>query len=284
MRPLLGVLGLLLVALATLVVLAQRRWRAGSVALVARFRQAAPGAVSARCGASELRDLPDPVARYLGAALPEGQRRVRLARLRQTGRFLVRPQDDAWAPFEATQHLCARPTGFVWDARMRLGAGIAIRVRDSFVDGRGSMRASLLGLIGLVSAQGTPELAAAALMRYLAEAAWLPTALLPAAGVVWSPLDATASRATLGVAGTTVSLDFRFGKDGLVESVFAQARGREVEGRSVPTPWQGRWSEYAERHGMKVPLAGEVEWLLPEGPQVYWRGRVEAITYEYEAG
>jgi hypothetical protein len=30
---------------------------------------------------------------------------------------------------------------------------------------------------------------------------------------------------------------------------------------------------------MRNPVAGEVEWLLPAGPQVYWRGRVEEIEY-----
>jgi hypothetical protein len=83
------------------------------------------------------------------------------------------------------------------------------------------------------------------------------------------------------VAATAVSLDFRFGPDGLVESVFTPARGRDVDGRSVPTPWQGRFSEYDERAGMRIPLAGEVEWLLPEGPQVYWRGRLVGVEYEW---
>jgi hypothetical protein len=32
---------------------------------------------------------------------------------------------------------------------------------------------------------------------------------------------------------------------------------------------------------MRIPLGGEVEWLLPEGPQVYWRGRITEIVYEY---
>jgi hypothetical protein len=29
---------------------------------------------------------------------------------------------------------------------------------------------------------------------------------------------------------------------------------------------------------MRIPTTGEVEWLLAEGPQVYWRGRITEIT------
>lgn len=34
--------------------------------------------------------------------------------------------------------------------------------------------------------------------------------------------------------------------------------------RYVPTPWQGRFWNYEERGGMRVPLYGEVAWMLPE--------------------
>jgi hypothetical protein len=106
-------------------------------------------------------------------------------------------------------------------------------------------------------------------------------ALLPGQGLVWTPLDDSSARATLSAGATNVFLDFRFGPDGLVQSVFTPARARNVAGRAVPTPWQGRWSAYEERGGIKVPMAGEVEWLLPEGPQIYWRGRMIHIEYEY---
>ena len=77
--------------------------------------------------------------------------------------------------------------------------------------------------------------------------------------MVWTALDDASARATLSVASTTVSLDFHFGADSLVSRVFTPARARDVSGRSVPTPWQGRFSRYEERGGMRIPLAGEVE-------------------------
>lgn len=53
-----------------------------------------------------------------------------------------------------------------------------------------------------------------------------------------------------------------------------------MDGQSVPTPRQGRFFEYGERNGIRIPLSGEVEWLLPEGPQVYWRSRIGGVFYE----
>lgn len=51
-------------------------------------------------------------------------------------------------------------------------------------------------------------------------------------------------------------------------------------GRSVPTPWHGRFSDYAWRDDMRIPLAGEVEWVLPTGPQTCWRGRIRGVSFE----
>lgn len=229
--------------------------------------------------------LPEPVARYLALVLPAGRPPPRCVRLVQQGTFLVRPEAGRWGPFAAVEHLAADPPGFVWDARIRMGPGIVARVRDGFVGGQGRMQVALGGVLPLVDRVGTPGLAAGALHRFLAEAVWCPAALLPGRapppeGLSWTTLDDRSARATLGVGATRVSLDLRFGADGLVESVFAPDRVRDVSGRGVPTPWRGRFSGYERRDGVLLPLAGEVEWLLPEGPQPYWRGRITDVAFD----
>ncbi|HET9315520.1 MAG TPA: DUF6544 family protein [Vicinamibacteria bacterium] len=229
-------------------------------------------------GPGDAEALPQPVHRYFERALPEGQRRIAWARVQQRGSFLVRAP-GRWRQFRATQTFTTRPPGFVWDARIRLLAGVPILVRDSFHEGAGSMRATLLGF-RLADTAGTPAIATAALQRYLAEAALLPTALLPSAGVSWTPIDASSARASLAAGTTRVSLEFRFGGDGLVESVYAPARMRDVKGQGVATPWLGRWWDYEEQDGLLAPRRGEVEWLLPQGPRPYWRGEITRIEYE----
>jgi len=74
---------------------------------------------------------------------------------------------------------------------------------------------------------------------------------------------------------------FRFNEDGLIDTVRAEARSRTVGGTVVPTPWHGRVWNYAIRDGMRVPLDGEVAWLLPEGVKPYWRGRITTLSYEF---
>jgi hypothetical protein len=88
------------------------------------------------------------------------------------------------------------------------------------------------------------------------------------------------ARATLTATGLQVSLDFHFGHDGFIERVYSASRPRIVGREAIGTPWQGRFGDYAERGGMVIPHSGEVEWLLPTGPQPYWRGRITGAAYE----
>jgi hypothetical protein len=199
----------------------------------------------------------------------------------QAGAFLVRPP-RTWRPFRAVQTFDTAPPGFAWDARIRVLPGVAITVHDAFCEGQGSVSARLLRFFPLASAGGTPAIAVGALQRYLAEAVLLPTALLPREGVGWEALDERRARATLTAGPASASLEFAFGEDGLVESVFAPDRPRDLGGgRSVPTPWRGRWWDPVVRDGMRVPSRGSVEWVLAEGPLPYWRAAVTDVTCRY---
>ena len=187
---------------------------------------------------------------------------------------------DLWKPFASIQQVRAAPPGFVWHARNFVLPGIAVQVHDAYVDHEGLLHAALLGLWTVAQVRGGGDFARDELMRWLAEAAWVPTALLPSQGVRWEAIDEHRARATLRDGAIEATLDFEFGADDLIAAVRAPARGRMVDGRRIPTTWEGRWSRYEQRGGMWIPITGEVAWLLPEGRKAYWRGTLTAADYD----
>lgn len=227
----------------------------------------------------DLADLPDPVRRYLDAAIDEGRPRVRTVRLRQRGGFRLGGASSPWRPLEATQHVTVRPPGFVWDARVDAFPLVPVRVVDSFVGGSGGLRASLLGLVDVADADPGTELDEGELLRYLAESVWFPTALLPGEGVAWEPIDDRSARATVSHRGTTASAVFRFDEEGMVARVSAD-RPRELpDGSFERTPWTGRFRNYRDRDGLRVPTEADVAWSLPAGDLTYWRAGVTDLEY-----
>lgn len=230
---------------------------------------------------SILQQVPPPVQRYFRAVLKPGQPIVSVARFTHTGTFNMGETTPSWRSFSSAQIVTTSPPGFDWDARVRMAPGLSAFVHDAYVAGEGLLHAEALGLFTVADMRGTPELAQGELLRYLAEAMWYPTALLPRDGLVWTPIDDASARATLTDGATSVSLDFRFDPDGLIESSFASARPRTAGGVITPTPWKGTAWRYELRQGVLIPIEAEVAWILPGGPYPYWRGEITGIDYEY---
>ena len=116
--------------------------------------------------------------------------------------------------------------GLDWDARVAIMPGVAIRVHDTYVAGEGILQASLFGLFSLVDLRGTGELAEGELMRFFAEAAWYPTALLPSQGVRWQAVDDHSAHGRLTDGHLSVTMLFIFSGNAVLESVRAERRGR----------------------------------------------------------
>lgn len=256
-------------------------WGKHTRALRKRLHAARSRILPAIVSFREIDGLPEPVQRYFRLTLKEGQPMVAGARVRHRGTFDMGTSSSQWKPFTSEQEVVTRRRGFVWDARVAIMPGLSVRVHDAYVAGEGILHAALFGLFSVVDIRGAPEIAQGELMRFVAESAWYPTALLPSQGVRWEDIDARSAGATLTDGAVTLTMVFTFNDQGLIESIRADSRGRMVGKETIPTPWQGHFWHYQQRDGMTVPFEGEVEWLLPEGPKPYWRGRIEYLAYDF---
>lgn len=256
------------------------RWRENAKTLLARLDSSRSSKSSAPYSSREMEGLPSSVQRYFRAVLKEGQPMVMAVTLTQSGTFNMNEAEPSWKAFTASQRVTTSRPGFVWDACILMFPGISVFVHDAYIAGEGILHASFLGVYSLADAKGGRDAALGELMRYLPEAAWYPTALLPRNGIIWEAIDDNAARATISDGEWHVTMTFRFNSEGLIDTVYSDGRSRLVGKRVETMPWQGRFKNYEERNGMKIPLYGEVEWLTPEGPKPYFRGTLTSIAYE----
>lgn len=230
---------------------------------------------------SELSDLPGCVQRYFRYALSPGQLTVRSVRMLQKGALRLGKNEWSWQPFTAEQVVSTRPAGFIWNAVVRMPLGINIHVVDSYFGFEGETEAELGSLIRLAKVSGRSEVATAALLRFLAEAVWYPTALLPSAGVNWRESGENRAVARLVDGENSVELEFRFDPGGPVVSVFSSGRNRLVKGHFELTPWEGLLFDYELNRRMMVPMRASVRWHLPEGTFPVWEGELQTIQYDF---
>jgi hypothetical protein len=230
---------------------------------------------------SKFEQLPPPVVRYFQLVLRDGQPLIRIARFSQKGELRTNEKSDKWSPFEANQIVVPAAPGFQWNARISIAPLLHVQVCDTYIAGKGSGRVSLMSAITLAHDEDIRELNSGALHRYIAEAVWYPTALLPDAGVKWSEVDDNTAIATLTDSGTTISLEFRFNHAGEVTGIYTPERYGRFDGEYELHPWEGHFRNYEERNGIMVPMEGEVGWHLPDGWWSFWKGNIIQINYDF---
>lgn len=277
-----GICACVLVACAVALLIGQGRERDRAKALVKSLLRSDSAHALNRVRFSSLSELPSPVVRYFRHVLTAGQPLIRSAAIWQSGTIRTSTTSDRWRPFTAEQVVAPVNRGFLWNAKVQMPLALHMRVLDSYADGVGSGRVTLLSALAVGSDSGVPELNSGALHRYLAEAVWYPTALLPQSGVAWAPIGDHAAMATLTDKGTTVSLEFRFNDADEVVSVYSPGRFSRIDGTYRQVPWEGHFRNYALKSGMRVPRYGEVGWYEGSEWKVVWKAEITQQTMELD--
>jgi hypothetical protein len=118
-------------------------------------------------------------------------------------------------------------------------------------------------------------------MRFFAEAAWYPTALLPSQGVRWEAVDDRSAYATLEEGDITLTMLFTFDEQGLIDTVRAEARGRAVGDEIVRRP--GRVASGTTKSVVACKCLSTARWPgCRRGEKPYWRGHITELDYEFQ--
>jgi hypothetical protein len=191
-------------------------------------------------------------------------------RLRQTGEIRLNLHQP-WRSFKAEQQIDARSLEFHWVAKLRIAPLVHTTVTEAFQDGHGWMEARVLG-VPLQRSTGA-EIDDTELIRLLSELVWCPMALVHP-DLVFEAVDNRTLR--VGLKDHRALTDVTIGIDdsGRVLEVKAEGRPRLIGKDTIATDWRGRFGDYREINGVRMPTRGELAWMLPDGVFTYFRGRI----------
>lgn len=240
--------------------------------LLQKSQDTTPAAIAA----ADIIKLPEPVQRYLRYSGVIGKEKIQTVRLKQKGFF--RPQENlSWMPMIAEQYYTINPPGFLWFGIVKSLPFLSISARDKFVDGHGNMLVKIQSFFTLTNASGE-KLDQGALLRYLGEIMWFPTAWL-SNYIHWQEIDNNSAEVTLHYNGLKVSAILHFNAEGQIVKLTAQ-RYREVKGEYFLDEWEAiPMNEYREVNGLRIPSKVEVVWKLRSGDFSYFRGELVDINY-----
>jgi len=226
---------------------------------------------------NDLEGLPEPVQRYFKYTLRDGQEHIRFVRLKQVGEFRMK-ENQPWMPIKAEQYFTTEDPAFIWRVKLTMAPFIGIEGRDMYYQGKGNMLIKLLSTITVADAAGS-EMDISSLIRFLSEAPWFPTALLPSDYIEWKEIDSNSAQAVIKDNGYTASGIFTFNEKGEIIKFVTNDRYMEADGKYFKEQWAGYYKNYQEIEGMKIPTEGEVEWNLSDKDLQYAKLKITDIQY-----
>lgn len=220
-------------------------------------------------------ELPGPVRSVaLSAGAGQGGA-IRAVRLTQQAEMQLDARKP-WQPLSARQVISVSTPGFSWLACSRKGPVAVLAILDAYVAGSGLLEARLFGAIALADAHG-PDLSRGEAMRYLAELPWAPDAILCNPEIEWSVAMDGWMEARLSLEAGTALVRLRANDQGDIVEITAKDRpARLPDGTTALMDWRGLFSAHAEMGGRRIPLAGEVGYVVDGQYRPYWRGRIKS--------
>ena len=225
---------------------------------------------------SEIAKLPPPVRTWLRNSGVVGKLPIRITKLNQSGWIRLKPDQAEWTQSPSEQIINLAAPSFVWNVRMSL-QGMPVLGMDQFIRGQGSMWITLFGLIPIARVGPQPKINQSALLRFLGEIVWTPTAAL-SPWVEWMAIDERSARARMSVDGVSGEAVFHFSESGDVERFVALRYKKITDVR--PTEWRADIKAVQTFQGIRIPSAIEATWILPEGTFTWYKFEITHLEYE----
>jgi hypothetical protein len=194
-----------------------------------------------------------------------------LVRLKQHGTSATSLRVGAMK-FYAMQSIDVRRPEFEWHAS--IGPFGCISVLDALKGGEADLEVRVFGRFRIAGGNGGAVGAKGEIMRYLAELAWAPDAILYNHSLAWTVIDERTLRVSAGRQRGRGEVELRLDENGHIASVFAPDRPRREGHSFVERPWNGRFFDYRKHQRRWLPFAAEVGWTLEEQTFIAWRGEI----------
>ena len=228
-----------------------------------------------------VQSLPPAVIKWLETAGVIGKPEISYGHLKQTGEMRTSP-DGNWMSFEAQQVVNLENPSFIWDTEVKMAPLITLHGRDKLMNGNGEMLIKLLSLVPVVDEDPGEKMNTGAMLRFLGEICWFPSAAL-CEFITWEETGRYTAKATLRIGQTEVSGDFTFNGAGDMESFEALRYygGGEEAKQEI---WFIKALEYREFSGYRIPAKCAVTWKLPEGDFNWLNLEITSIEFNQLPG
>jgi hypothetical protein len=226
---------------------------------------------------SGITHLPEPVQKWLTVTGIVGRAPITSIHMKQNYLIKLKPGQKKWYPTTSEQYATTDPPSFVWKAEVNFLPGITVSGRDKFIENDAEMVFNLLSVISVAKDGHNPKINESALLRFLGEMVWYPSAAL-SDYITWEGIDEDKAKATMTLNELSGEGIFTFDESGFVKG-FSAMRYQGSGPEAKRTAWEVNIQETGEFEGIKIPTKGKVTWKLESGDWTW--AKFEIVAYSF---
>jgi len=248
------------------------------VTSAARFKATAGMQDDALVTKEDLRNLPEPMARYLRFSGVLGRKRISAVHLVHSGQF--KPgADRAWMSIDGEYFLTTKKPSFFWYGKVNVVPGISFVALDSYAGGSGRMVVKLMSVFRIVDDRSR-QVSASAFGRAVAELTMAPTFFLDRARVRCAHAGNNQVRCTVTDGDFSTHADLFVNDDGSLNRVELMRYFDRGNGKATLERFTGKGSRPKCFDGRMLASRMDGVWNLPEGDLHYVSFDVDRVDFE----
>jgi hypothetical protein len=225
----------------------------------------------------DIKNLPEPVQKYIRYANAIGKEKVRNFTVAFEGEFRLDPK-KGWAKMKAQQYTDLTDTTRLYYMDMKM-FGLPVYGLHRYIDGKATMLAKVAGLIKVVDGSGS-EMNEGETVTIFNDMCMLAPGSLIDERIEWETVDSKTVKAAFTNKGIKVHAVLYFNDKGELINFVSEDRYYSPTGKTYEKyKWSTPISEYKDFNGTRISSGGEAVWTLPEGDYSYGRISIAEIKY-----
>ena len=258
---------------------ADKRLHGSFIAGAARIRAAVGTQPDTLVTEQDLKDLPEPMARYLRWSGVLGKKRISAVHLRHSGTFKLE-RDKPWMPIQGEYYVTTTQPTFAWYGKLRMAPGITAVALDSYANGRGRMLVRLMSAFTITDDK-SEQVSHSAFGRCVAElAATAPTFFLDRDRVKYAQTGPDTVRCTVTDGRFSTDADLVVNRDGSLDRIVVMRYFDRGNGLATLERFTGKSSQPKSYAGIMLGSRMEGSWNLHEGDFHYVSFDVDSVEFQ----
>ncbi|MFZ1289796.1 MAG: DUF6544 family protein [Melioribacteraceae bacterium] len=198
--------------------------------------------------------------------------------LNQSGEIKTEEKSN-WLKIKSTEYFTSQKPNLLWDAEIGNSKFFWIEIVDSYLKRKGNTLIKINSSVTIGDSWGI-EIDKSNLFKYLSEAVYFPTTLLPSKYLKWNILDSNIAEIKFTNNKTSVVAKLFFNNDGTISKIETLDKFRPMNDNYKESLFTIYFSNYKKYNSFLIPTYCEVEWELENGKFKFGKFKIDNIKYE----